>query len=309
MSAPDPGPDRRSVWATGQLQARAQRAERYLPETLDHPARMLPAIARRAITAYTRPGDTVLDPMCGIGTTLVEAVHLGRDGLGIELETAFATTARANLARAAAQGAPGSATVHTGDARTAAAEVAPPVGGAALLLTSPPYGSMTHGRVRSRRDGATDRKVDKWAHLYNQDRDRANLAYQRPEALLSAFAEILVQCRPLLCPGGRVVITTRPFRIKGRLVDFPSQVAEAAQDAGLVLVERCAALLCALRGEGLVGRASFFQMIETRRLRERGLPAHVIQHEDVLVLANPGGGAAVSGPVGEPTGPAGEGAP
>jgi len=34
---------------------------------------MLPAIAATAITRYTEPGDLVADPMCGIGTTLVEA--------------------------------------------------------------------------------------------------------------------------------------------------------------------------------------------------------------------------------------------
>ena len=47
---------------------------------------MLPAIAATAITRYTEPGDLVADPMCGIGTTLVEAIHLGRDAIGIEYE-------------------------------------------------------------------------------------------------------------------------------------------------------------------------------------------------------------------------------
>jgi len=37
-----------------------------------------------AVTAVTRPGDLVLDPMRGIGTTLVEAVRLGRPAIGIK---------------------------------------------------------------------------------------------------------------------------------------------------------------------------------------------------------------------------------
>jgi modification methylase len=32
------------------------------------------------------PGDLVADPMCGIGATLVEAIHLGRDAIGVEYE-------------------------------------------------------------------------------------------------------------------------------------------------------------------------------------------------------------------------------
>jgi len=47
---------------------------------------MLPSIAAHAVTVYTTAGDLVADPMCGIGTTLVEAVHHGRDAVGVELE-------------------------------------------------------------------------------------------------------------------------------------------------------------------------------------------------------------------------------
>jgi len=59
---------------------------------------MLPAIAATAITRYTAPGDLVADPMCGIGTTLAEAVYLGRDGLGVEFEGRWARIAAANIA-------------------------------------------------------------------------------------------------------------------------------------------------------------------------------------------------------------------
>ena len=55
---------------------------------------MLPAIAATAITRYTVPGDLVADPMCGIGTTLVEAAYLGRDGLGVEYEARWAAAGR-----------------------------------------------------------------------------------------------------------------------------------------------------------------------------------------------------------------------
>src|SRR6266567_2925162 len=93
---------RLSVWPTAQRDARTQRRGRYLPESVAHPAKMLPAIAATAIRRYTEPGDLVADPMCGIGTTLVEAVHLGRDGLGIEYEERWASLAAANAAGARA---------------------------------------------------------------------------------------------------------------------------------------------------------------------------------------------------------------
>src|SRR5258707_3419742 len=77
---------------------------------------MLPELARGAMSAYSDPGDFVVDPMCGIGTTLVEAIHLGRNALGIELEGRWASLATANLAHAREQGAAGNAGVVEGDA-------------------------------------------------------------------------------------------------------------------------------------------------------------------------------------------------
>src|ERR1700761_5242088 len=102
---------RLSVWATAQRDARTQRRGRYLPASTAHPAKMLPSIAATAITRYTEPGDLVADPMCGIGTTLVEAVHLGRDGLGVGYENRWAAIAAANITHARRQGATGTGQV------------------------------------------------------------------------------------------------------------------------------------------------------------------------------------------------------
>lgn len=279
-----------SVWATGQQQARQQRGRRYNRLSVEHPARMLPAIARHAISTYTRPDDVVLDPMCGIGTSLVEAAHLGREAVGVELEPKWASIARLNLDTAALQGAPGSGRVYTAEAARTLPSLADATlaGKVKLVLTSPPYGAMTHGQVRSRRDGA--QTVEKSAHHYSRDQNRraANLAYQRPEQLAASFTHIMAACRPLLAPGGLVVVTTRPYRTQGRLIDFPGQVAQAGRRAGLMQIDRCAALLCALKDGEIVSRTSFFQLLETRRLRKAGWPVHVVQHEDVLVFTNPG---------------------
>jgi len=50
-----------------------------------HPAPMSPALANWAIRAYTQEGDTVLDPMMGIGTTMIECMKLNRHFVGFEL--------------------------------------------------------------------------------------------------------------------------------------------------------------------------------------------------------------------------------
>jgi DNA modification methylase len=48
----------------------------------------------RVITAGTNPGDLVLDPMCGSGTTPAVAKSLGRRYLGIDISERYAEAAR-----------------------------------------------------------------------------------------------------------------------------------------------------------------------------------------------------------------------
>lgn len=56
-----------------------------LSELHFHPGRFLPQIPAALIGALTMPGDLVLDPFCGSGTTLVEAQRLGRNAVGIDI--------------------------------------------------------------------------------------------------------------------------------------------------------------------------------------------------------------------------------
>jgi DNA modification methylase len=50
------------------------------------PAKFPPQLPHRFIEELTLPGDTVLDPMMGSGTTVLEAFLLGRHGLGFDID-------------------------------------------------------------------------------------------------------------------------------------------------------------------------------------------------------------------------------
>ncbi|MGC0318933.1 TRM11 family SAM-dependent methyltransferase [Kitasatospora acidiphila] len=283
-----------SVWVTAQRDARNQRRNRYIPASAAHPAKMLPAIATHAITTYTTLGQLVLDPMCGIGTTLVEAVHLGRNAVGVELEGRWATVARANFNLARAQGATGHATVHTGDARdTRSLLGSEHHGQVQLLLTSPPYGASVHGRVNATRDSGRG-GVSKFDATYGTN--SANLAHAPTDELLDAFTAILTSCLPVLARGAHVAVTARPWRHHGELVDLPAAIIAAGQNAGLTPVERCVALLAGVRDGHLAARPSFFQLKNVRTARAAGVPMHLIVHEDVLVFRKPTATAQLTSP-------------
>ncbi len=272
-----------SVWPVSQQPARVQRISRYLAESTAHPGKMLPELARTIIGCYSEPGQLVLDPMCGIGTTLVEANHLGRDAVGVEFEPRWATLAASNVLLAREYGAKANALALRGDARRLGNGLLDELAGSvALILTSPPYGPSTHGHVRKHED-----RVEKLNTYYSRNPD--NLAHlparptrKRGESFETAFATILAGCMRMLAPGGHLVLTVRPYRARGALVDLPGETIELAQSVGLTLANRHVALLCGLRGSGLVSRTSFFQI---QHQRKGAIPRMLlIAHEDVLVF-------------------------
>ena len=251
-----------------------------------HPAKMLPAIAATAITRYTQPGDLVADPMCGIGTTLVEAVHLGRDGLGIEYEDRWAAIAAANVAHARRQGATGTAEVIRGDARQLPALLPPGTAGrAALVVTSPPYGPSVHGQVTPSSAAARERRGP-------QVRQPLRPGPGQPRQPGPGRAARRVHPDPGRLPGAaaprRPGRGHRPALAAARRTGRPARRRHRRRrPAGLVPAARCVALLAGLRGGQLIARPSFFQLDNLRRARRRGEPWHLIVHEDVLIFRSP----------------------
>jgi DNA modification methylase len=63
-----------------------------------HPCPKPVELMRFLVEAATRPGDLVLDPFAGSGTTLVAAAQAGRAAVGIEIDARYAALARSRLA-------------------------------------------------------------------------------------------------------------------------------------------------------------------------------------------------------------------
>jgi len=63
-----------------------------------HPTQKPEALLARAILAASKPGDVVLDPFHGAGTTGAVAKRLGRRFIGIERDAAYAAAAEARIA-------------------------------------------------------------------------------------------------------------------------------------------------------------------------------------------------------------------
>jgi SAM-dependent methyltransferase len=92
------------------------------------------AVAEHVIGRYSAPGDWVIDPFCGFGTTLVAAERLGRHAVGCEADDRRAAFSASRLRDR-------DRVIH-GRCEDLTPRQWPPF---ALLFTSPPYGSFRSG--------------------------------------------------------------------------------------------------------------------------------------------------------------------
>lgn len=250
------GPVMASVWQTGTDGLTVQLNEGgYHEATGTDSALMAPAIARYAVAALTRPGDVVLDPDCGAGTTIVEALRGGRHAIGLTGQRRWWRLARANVTATKARGVFVDGMVLILDRRpgtAVAAATAGLTGRIDLLLTT----------LRPGPAGDLDSALDRLHGL-------------------------LAQYRPLLRPGGHVVITSAPKRhpVRHDLLDVPSRITAVATAAGLAPVARCVALTATVRRGRTYTRASLAQRRAAARAeRALGHPVALPAHHTALVL-------------------------
>jgi site-specific DNA-methyltransferase (adenine-specific) len=64
-----------------------------------HPCQMPENLLKRIITVSSNPGDCVLDPFSGSGTTAATATQLGRNYVGIEISQKYVENAKKRLAK------------------------------------------------------------------------------------------------------------------------------------------------------------------------------------------------------------------
>ena len=59
-----------------------------------HPAKFPETLVEQFVELFTKPGESVFDPMVGTGSTVIAALRLGRSACGIELSPEWAGIAK-----------------------------------------------------------------------------------------------------------------------------------------------------------------------------------------------------------------------
>jgi DNA modification methylase len=171
------------------------------PEGISDDIHFTEALAASVIGYASRPGELVVDPFAGYGTTLAVAERMGRRALGIELVPEHLEIARRRTS--------GAARLILGDARELSRLVDEPID---LVLTSPPYMP------------AADHPENPLTGYATDDGDYA--------VYLRELGAIFGQAATMLRPGGQVVVNV------ANVIATDGMVTPLASDLAAVIDEQ-----------------------------------------------------------------------
>ncbi len=185
---------------------------------LEHPALFPSALAERAIECFLPPeGKVVLDPFCGLGSTVVAAQRLGKVGIGLDINPEYVKTARARIGRRR-----DGCRIIKADATDALKHV--DEGSVDLVVTSPPYWD-----VLTRRRSADRKEVRNYGDS-GDDLGRIDDYREFLAALRRVSAQVLLALKP----GAYCVVVVMDIRKKNVFYPFHSDLAAEMQAAGFI---------------------------------------------------------------------------
>jgi DNA methylase len=147
------------------------------------------------VREHTRPGQLVLDPFAGYGTTLAVAEAMGRRAAGVEADPRRVAYARGRLRDPAA--------LLQGDSRQIAALGLPPCD---FVMTSPPFMAGADAEYALEGYAPTGK------------------GYQ---TYLAELADVFAQVRGLMLPGARAVLEVSNLREPSGVTTLAWDVARA----------------------------------------------------------------------------------
>jgi DNA modification methylase len=233
----------------------------------DYRGNWAPQIPRVLILKYTEPGDVVLDPMVGSGTTCIEALLLNRNCIAVDINyNAVMLThhrlyylvnalkeGRRNLlyyTREGEEGVKAWYRVFHGDARRLDKI---PDNSIDLVAAHPPY-----------------------FNIIEYGKEKADLSKTKSlEEYLILFKQVAREIYRVLKPGGVLGVLVGDTRIKKHYVPITHYVLLTLLDAGFILKEEVVKIQHNMKTTREVWR----------RLKERGFL--LIYHEKLFIMEKP----------------------
>lgn len=196
---------------------------------LKHPAMFPVQLVARLIESFTNSEqEIILDPFSGVGSTVLAAAMLGKNGIGLELSPEYIAKARqrplpsSSLFPGDGSRAGGERKFYQADANELLEYISPE--SVDLVVTSPPYWdillqrrSVDYKEIRNYGDSA-------------KDLGRISDYRQFLDALAGVFAKVLTALKP----GAYCCVVVMDLRKGSQFFPFHSDLADKMQEIGFL---------------------------------------------------------------------------
>ena len=196
---------------------------------LRHPAKFPETLAQEFIEFFTKPGQWVLDPMVGTGSTLVAALRSGRNSFGIELNPNYAEIAKqivdSEREKLGTISDDLSATIVTGDAsRSIEYLQSARILAIDYMLTSPPYWDMLHAKgAHTQKHRQLSPELD--VNYSDHPSDLGNISDY--DEFINRLTSIYTNIKPIMRRGAYLTIIVKNVKKGGKLYPLAWDLAKA----------------------------------------------------------------------------------
>ena len=190
----------------------------------EHPAPYSFQDVARLITFFTKKGQSVLDPFCGVGSTNKAAVIHGRGSTGIDLSSRWIGLCHDRIALEVESMDPEVAPEFIcGDSAKIVKELNQEERKFHFLVTSPPYWSILNKKADHK--VKQERLANDLATTYSTDKeDLGNI--EDYDEFLDKLSEIFLDCFDLLHDGKYAAIIVSDFRHGSKYYPFHAHLIE-----------------------------------------------------------------------------------
>ncbi len=197
-----------------------------------HPAPFSFRDVQKLIQFFTKTGMVVLDPFCGVGSTLKAAALCGRDGIGIELSSKWAQLGRQRIQQEVPRELRDKVKLRI--IRGDCLEVLSSLSSQSIdyIVTSPPYWNiLTKDPDHKTRARRLNRNLP--TRYTHSPRDLGNMSSY--PLFLKRLQRVLRLCCRVLKKGRYLTIIVSDFRHKADFRPFHLDVATIGKNAGFSL--------------------------------------------------------------------------
>ena len=187
-----------------------------------HPAPFSFTDVARLIRFFSKPGDCILDPFAGVGSTLKACAIEGRCGIGIELNSRYVDLTKERLKKEVIANSD-EQKILEGDSRAVLGTISDD--SVDFVVTSPPYWNILHKEDHKAKQERKNHDLD--TRYSNDSRDLGNI--KDYYIFLDELTSILGKCGRILKQKKYMAVVVSDFRDKSKFIMFHADLAKSLE--------------------------------------------------------------------------------